>query len=162
MSDTLFSRDEKTQLAAAVMVTGMAVSMVDVGIVSSAIEATAMGKEIAAASERYPNNAIIQSLFSPEAVKQAREEGSMNIQLTPEEVKPEVVIDTAIARIQSALAILTDKVSAEDIQQYKEFIYSCADQVAKAAGSGLFGSGSAKVSDKEAIALERIKAVLGL
>ncbi|MBD1910063.1 MULTISPECIES: hypothetical protein [unclassified Leptolyngbya] len=162
MSDATFSRDEMTQLAAAVMVTGMAVSMVDVGIVSSAIEATAMGQEIAAASERYPNNAIIQALFSQEAVKQAREEGSLNVQLTPDEVKPETVVDTAIARIQAALAVLSSKASPEDIQQYKEFIYSCAERVAKAAGSGLFGSGSTKVSDKEAIALERIKAVLAL
>lgn len=162
LSDSTFSQDETTQLAAAVMVTGMAVAMVDVGIVSSAIEANAMGQEIAAASERYPNNAIIQSLFSPEAVQRARAEGSLNIQLTPEQVKSEVVVDTAIAHIQSALGLLEGKASPEDIQQYKEFIYACADRVANAAGSGLFGSGNTKVSEKEAAALARIQEVLGL
>jgi len=162
MADVTFSRDEMTQLAAAVMVSGMAVSMVDLGVVSSAVEANAMGQEISTASERYPDNAIIQSLFSVEAVRQARADGSLTIQLTPDEVKPEVVVDTAIAHIQAALGILDGKASPEDIQQYKEFIYTCAERVANAAGSGLFGSGRDKVSDKEAVALARLKEVLGL
>jgi len=162
MSDLTFSQEEMTQLAAAVLVSGMAVSMVDQGIVSSAIEATAMGQEIATASERYPDNAVIQMLFSAEAVKQSRDTGNLSIQLTPEEVKPEVAVDTAIARIQTALGILEGKASAEDIQQYKEFIYACADRVANAAGSGLFGSGRVKVSEPEAAALARLKEVLGI
>lgn len=163
MSDTPLTpltTDEIAQLAAAVLISGMAVSMVDMGIVSSAIEAAAMGQEIATASERYPDNPIIQSLFSAAAVKRAKDDATFRIQLTPEEVKPEVIVETAIAHIQRALGILQAKASPDHIQDYKEFLYACAEQVAKAAGSGLFGTGSQKVSDAEAAALAQLKAAL--
>jgi hypothetical protein len=162
MTTTAYTTEELSTLAGAVMFTGMAVAIVDAGLVSTAIEANAMAKEVAGASQKYPTNTIIQSLFSEEAAKAAKEHGKAKVEINAEEMKPDTAIDTAIAKITEALAVLEGKATAEEIQQYKEFIYTCADRVANAAGSGLFGSGATKVSDTEAAALTKLKMALGL
>lgn len=156
---TDYTVEEKTALAEAVMLTGMAVSIVDVGIVSTAIEAAAMAKEIGGASKKYPDNGIIQSLFNPE---NPSKEVSSSLQVQAEEMRPEVAVDTAIAKINRAITILTAKNTPEEIQEFKEFLYHCGEVVANAAGSGLFGSGNPKVSETEAAALAKIKVALGL
>jgi hypothetical protein len=161
MEVTNYTSEELLKIAGGVMVSGMAVAMVDMGIVSTAIEATAMSKEIAGAAKKYPNNAIIQALFSEEAIKKAKADKPDPIAIKPEEMKPETAIATATTKINEALAILNQKATPGDVQQYKEFIYACADRVANAAGSGLFGSG-VKVSEKEAAALASLKGVLGV
>ncbi|WP_026731222.1 hypothetical protein [Fischerella sp. PCC 9605] len=162
MTTLMLGSDDLSKLTSAVMTSGMAVSIVDVGIISTAIEAGAMAKEIAGAAKKYPNNSVIQALFSDDAMKKAQTEGYLKVEAKPEEMTPEKAVDTAIARIAEALIVLEGKASAEEIGEYKQFIYSCAARVANAAGSGLFGSGSPKVSDKEAVALAKIKAALGL
>lgn len=156
-----YSSDEIAKVAGAVMVSGMAVAMVDMGVISTAIEAAAMAKEVAGAAKRYPNNTIIQSLFSEEAVEKAKAQGTAKVEIKAEDMKPETAVDTATKAIAEALAILHSKATPEEIKEYKEFIYSCAEAVANAAGSGLFGTG-AKVSPTEAAALARLKATLEL
>jgi hypothetical protein len=155
-----YTPEELSKLAGAVMVTSMAVSMVDVGIVSTAMEANAMAQELIGAAKHHPNNAVIQALFSEEAMK--AKDNPAKLQIKPEEMKPEIAVDTAIAKINDALSVLAEKASSDDVQGYKAFLYACAERVANAAGSGLFGSGSQKVSDKEASALAKIKTTLGL
>ncbi|MBR8830575.1 MAG: hypothetical protein N5P05_003896 [Chroococcopsis gigantea SAG 12.99] len=158
-----YSTEDLSKVASSVMLTGMAVAMVDAGIISTAIEATALAKEIANASKKYPNNEIIQSLFSEEAIEQAQKNKTQPtaLKVEPKDMQPDTAVATAITAINDALAVLGGKASPEDIEQFKGFIYSCADAVANAAGSGLFGSG-AKVSDKEAVALTQIKAALAI
>jgi hypothetical protein len=155
-----YTPEELTTLAAAVMLSGMAVSMVDVGVVSTAIEANAMAQEVAGAAKRYPDNAVIQALFSEDAAKRAKDQG-LKIEVRPEEMKPETAVNTAIDRINAAMSILHTKATPDEIQEYKEFIYTCADRVANAAGSGLFGGGE-KVSPQEAVALDQLKIALEL
>jgi hypothetical protein len=155
-----YTPDELSKVAGAVMVSGIAVAMVDVGIVSSAIEATALAKEVASAATKYPNNAVIQALFSEEAAKALQANPPSRVEVKPEEMMPETAVDTAIAQITEALTLLNAKATADEVREYKEFVYACCDRVANAAGSGLFGSGNPKVSDKEAAALAKIKAAL--
>lgn len=140
------------------MLTGLAVAMVDVGIISTAIEAAAISKEIAGVAKKYPNNSVIQAVFSEAALK------SGNVKLQKPEIKPEEVesgalVDQAIASVTTALSLLAGKATPEEIAEYKTFVYACGDSVANAAGSGLFGSGH-KVSDKEAVALAKFKSAL--
>jgi hypothetical protein len=161
MTAETYSPEELSKVAGAVLISGLAVAVVDAGIISTAIEATALAKEIAGAAKKYPSNTIIQSLFSEEALKQAKESPVTKMELTPEQLQSDRAIDTAIAKVNEALAILNEKATPEEIQQYKEFIYSSADTVAKAAGSGLFGSG-VKVSEAEAAALAKLKAALDI
>lgn len=155
---TNFTPDELKTIIKAPMMTGLAVSMVDLGLVSTVPEAAALSKEMAGAAIKYPNNTVIQSVFSDEAIKS----GTVKVdrpEVKPEDVKSGKVVDDAIAAINSALALLNGKASSEEIAEYKGFVYDCAEAVANAAGSGLFGSGE-KVSDKEAAALTKLKAVL--
>ncbi|WP_017302396.1 hypothetical protein [Nodosilinea nodulosa] len=151
---------ELQTLVKAPMMTGLSVAMVDLGIVSTAIEAAAMSKQIAGAAEKYPANSIIQATFSEAAMKS----GDVKLDkpdIKPEDVKSGAMIDHAIADITAALAVVAGKASDTEIAEYKQFIYNCGTAVAEAAGSGLFGSGS-KVSAAEAAALDRFKTALGL
>ncbi len=157
-----YTPEELSQLGAAIMASGMAVSIVDMGIISTAIEAKAMAEEVTDAAKKYPDNAIIQSLFSQTAVDQLRTEESFKVEVDSEEMQPAFAVNTAICKIEQALAILVDKATPTEIQEYKTFIYACAERVANAAGSGLFGTGSPKVSKKEAIALTKLREALGL
>jgi hypothetical protein len=161
MDATNYTSEELLKIAGGVMVSGMAVAMVDMGIISTAIEASALAKEIAGAAEKYPNNAVIQTLFSEEAIKKAKADHPAAIEIKATDMKPDTAVATATAKINEAIAILNQKATPADVQQYKEFVYACADRVANAAGSGLFGSG-VKVSEKEAAALAALKSVLGL
>jgi hypothetical protein len=155
-----YTPDELSKVAGAVMVSGIAVAMVDAGIVSSAIEAVALGKEVAGAATKYPNNAVIQALFSEAAAKALQANSASRVEVKPEEMMPDTAVDTAIAKITEALTLLNAKATADEVQEYKDFLYACCDRVANAAGSGLFGSGNPKVSDTEAAALAKIKAAL--
>lgn len=157
---TGYTHQELSLIVEAPMMAGLAVAMADLGIVSTAIEAAALSKEMAGAAKRYPNNTIIQSVFSETAIKS----GAVKLEkpeIKPEEVQSGRVVDKAIAAINLALSILNGKATSEEIHEYKAFIYACADAVANAAGSGLFGTGE-KVSDKEATALTKLKSSLAV
>jgi hypothetical protein len=157
---SVYTADELTAIATAPMTAGLAVAIVDMGLVSTAIEAAAMSKQIAGAADKYPTNSIIQAAFSQTALKS----GEVKLEkpdFKSEDVKSGAVIDNAIAAITAALQRVEGKASAEEIAQYKQFIYDCCNAVASAAGSGLFGSGD-KVSAKEAAALARFKLALGV
>lgn len=155
---TSFVPEELKVIAEAPVMVGMAVSIIDPGIISTVPEAAALSKEVIGAAKKYPNNSIIQSVFSEEAIKS----GTTKLDrpnIKPEDVQSGAVVDRAIASVHAALDVLNGKSTAEEIQEYKEFVYSCAESVANAAGSGLFGSGQ-KVSDKEATVLTQLKTVL--
>lgn len=158
---TAYTPQEMSTIAEAPMLVGMAVAMADMGIVSTAIEAAAMSKEVSGAAAKYPNNSIIQSVFSEAALK------SGNIKMEKPEIKSEdvqsgVVVDKALAAVEAAVGVVSGKATPEEIAEFKQFIYSCADAVANAAGSGLFGSGNPKVSAEEAAALAKIKTALAV
>ncbi len=158
---TTYNPQELNAIAEAPMMIGVAVAMVDLGIVSTAVEAAALSKQLLGAAQNYPNNSIIQSVFSDEAVK------SGQIKMEKPDIKPEdmqsgAIVEQAIVAINAALGVLEGKATPEEIREYKEFLYVCADVVANAAGSGPFGLGRDKVSEKEAIALTKIKTALAI
>jgi hypothetical protein len=157
-----YTPEELTKIAGAVMISGMAVAMVDAGIISSAIEATALANEVAGAAKKYASNTVIQALFSESAVQELKDNPAAKITVKAEDLRPDTAVDTAITKINDALGLISAKATPEELQEYKEFVYACCDRVANAAGSGLFGSGTPKVSATESAALAKIKAVLGL
>ncbi|MEA5597449.1 hypothetical protein [Rivularia sp. UHCC 0363] len=156
-----YTSEEMSKVAEAPMMIGMAVAMVDMGIVSTAIEAAAMSKQIAGAATKYPNNSIIQAVFSDAALKS----GTVKMEkpdIQPEDVQSGAVVDKALTTVDAAVAAIGDKATPVEITEFKQFVYDCGDAVANAAGSGLFGSGNPKVSDKEAAALAKIKAAFAV
>jgi hypothetical protein len=150
-----YTLEESTVVLKAVTLSGMAIAMSDLGIISTAIEATALAQEVAGAAKKYPNNSIIQTVFSDESLKKLHLD-------PPKDATPDNILGTAIAAVDAAVAVLTPKATPEELAEYKLFIYTAAEHVANAAGNGLFGSGSPKVSDKEMAALTKLKASLGL
>jgi hypothetical protein len=151
-----YTPEELATVVDAVTASGMAVAIADVGIVSTAIEAAALAKEIVGATKTFPNNPLIQAAFSDESLKK-------NLQTSPgKDFTPDNAVDKAIAAINTALAAVSGKASPDEVTQYKQLIYAAADRVANAAGEGLFGSGAEKVSTREAAALSRLKEALGV
>ncbi|MGB5974392.1 MAG: hypothetical protein WBG38_13800, partial [Nodosilinea sp.] len=156
-----YTPTELQTLVKAPMMTGLSVAMVDMGIVSTAIEAAAMSKQIAGAAQKYPTNSVIQAAFSEETLKS----GDVKFDkpdVKPEDVKSGAMIDQAIGDINAALALVAGKASEAEVAEYKQFIYNCGAAVAEAAGKGLFGTGSTKVSEAEAAALSKFKTALGI
>lgn len=158
---TTYTSDELSAIAQAPMAIGMAVAMADMGIVSTAIEAVALTKEIIGAAQKYPTNSIVQAAFS-EAALSSKQIDRKKMDVQAEDVKSGVVVTKAIAIVDFALAAIGSKATPEEITEFKQFIYACAQAVASAAGSGLFGSGDPKVSPEEAAALAKIKAALNI
>ncbi|MCY7393876.1 MAG: hypothetical protein LH647_20970 [Leptolyngbyaceae cyanobacterium CAN_BIN12] len=150
-----YTPEETAAVIKAVTLAGMAVSIADMGIVSTAIEAGALAQEIVGAAKKYPANSIVQSVFSAEAVKS-------NSPKAPEGMTPDNLVDTAMTAINEAVAIVTAKATPAEVEEYKQFIYAAAEHVANAAGEGLFGTGSTKVSAKESATLIKLKAALSV
>jgi hypothetical protein len=156
-----YTSEELSTIAQAPMAIGMAVAMADMGIISTAIEAVALSKEIVGAAKKYPNNSIVQAAFSETALTSGQiERKKPDVQA--EDVKSGAIVTKAIASVDLALAAIGSKGTPEEITEFKQFIYACAEAVASAAGSGLFGSGSTKISPEEALALTKIKAALSI
>ncbi|MGF1461373.1 MAG: hypothetical protein ACFBSG_20395 [Leptolyngbyaceae cyanobacterium] len=153
-----YTNDEIKAIVSAPMNVGMAIALVDMGIISTAIEAAAMTKAIAGAAKEYPNNSIIQAAFSEESLKQTKIDKP---DVDPEGINSGAYIDQAIAEAQNVIAQLTDKAPESEVAEYKQFIYDCGETVAQAAGSGLFGTG-AKVSEAEAATLTKLKTALAI
>jgi len=153
---SIYTPEEAKKVIKAVTLSGIAVAIADMGIVSTAIEATALAKEVAGVAKKYPNNTIIQGVFSDEAIKKFSPGDA------PKDITPDNAADQAIAAITDAIATLETKATPEEISEYKQFIYSAAEHVANAAGSGLFGTGKTKVSDTEAAVLTKLKVALSV
>ena len=156
-----YSDQELNAIVNGAMLTGMAVAMSDMGIISTAIEASSMGKEIIGAAAKFPNNSVIQAAFSEAALRN----GGLKINkpdVKAEEIANGIFVTNAIAVVNSVVMSLESKATPAEIQEYKSFVYGVAETVAKAAGSGLFGSGDPKISDKEATALAKIKSAMSI
>jgi hypothetical protein len=153
------SQAERSTLMGAPLAAALAVMTVDLGVFSSAQEALALGRELATAAERYPDNPLITGLFSQEALQQGvRPE---RLQIKPEDVRGGHVLDRALEEVDVALELARRKGDAATVQQYCQLIVDGCVAVAEAAGKGLFGSGE-KVSAEERAALDRIRTHLGL
>jgi hypothetical protein len=158
---TTYTSDELSAIAQAPMSIGMAVAMADMGIVSTAIEAVALTKEIVGAAKKYPSNSIVQAAFSEAALTSGKIERK-KMDVKAEDVESGEIVIKAIASVDLAVAAIGDKATPAEVTEFKQFIYACAEAVANAAGSGLFGSGNPKVSPEEAAALAKIKAALSI
>lgn len=153
-----YTPEEIKAITAVPMNIGMAVAMVDMGIVSTAVEAAALTKEVVGAAQKYPNNSVIQAAFSEESLKTTKLDKP---DVKAEDIKSGALVDKAIAEANTVISMLQDKASDTEIAEYKQFIYDCGNAVANAAGSGLFGKGE-KVTPEEAATLDKLKTALGI
>jgi hypothetical protein len=158
---TTYTAEELNTIVHAPMTIGMAVAVTELGIVSSAIEAVALSKQIVGAAKKYPGNSIVQTAFA-DTVLGSGQIDRKQTDIQPEDIKSGAAIDRAIEAVNRAVAAIGTKATPAEIAEFKQFVYACAEAVASAAGSGLFGSGDPKISPAEASALSKIKAGLSI
>lgn len=156
---TTYTPEELSAISEAPVSIGMAVAMADMGIISTAIEAVALSKELVNAAKKYPNNSIVQAAFSETALASNKIDRK-KMDVKAEDVESGAIVTKAIATVDAAVAAIGTKATPVEVTEFKQFVYACAEAVANAAGSGLFGSGNPKVSTGEAAALAKIKAAL--
>lgn len=152
-----YTDTELEALRGAAFMSGVAIIFCEITLISSAIEFAALTKELKGAAKNHPDSALIQLLFGD----YGSGKGDFKEPQASSDITPTKVMQMAIEYINRAIIVLREKGTPEELQEYKEFIYSCADRVANAAGEGLFGTGE-KVSRKEAATLEKLKAALSL
>jgi hypothetical protein len=121
----------------------------------------ALTKEIVGAAKKYPHNSIVQAAFSETALT-SKEIERKKMDVKAEDVQSGAIVSKAISTVDFAVAAIGTKATPAEVTEFKQFIYACAETVANAAGSGLFGSGASKVSPEEAAALAKIKTALGI
>jgi membrane-bound lytic murein transglycosylase B len=151
--------EERNTLLGGPLSAAMAVMAVDMGIVSCAQEALALGKELAGASSRYASNPLITTLFDPEALRKGIRPDKLEV--TPDDVRNGKVLDRALEEVDQAMALARSKTDEATAKQYAQMIVDSCVAVAEAAGKGLFGSGE-KVTEAEKAALDKIRTHLGV
>lgn len=110
-------------------------------------EVFAMAKAYAEARKEHGDSALLDELVShkPEMDKTKSH--------SPEELKQH-----GLERIRSAVALVEQKATTEELGDYRRFVTSLAERVAGAKGEG----DGDKISEAEAAAIAEIKQALGL
>ena len=116
-------------------------------------EMMAVAKFVDEAQVKYANNLLVQAAL----MRFIDESGNIDTGLDSEKVEyiPEGDVLASVDYVMNMFAGLPE------LPGYKEFIYTLAEKIATAAGTGLLGMG-AKVSPEEAGLLQDLKVQLGL
>jgi hypothetical protein len=157
--NTALTEEEKSLLIRGILTAAMAVMAIDMGILSCAMEAIALGRELENASRRHAHNPLIASLLDSGALRRGLAEE--NLRVEPEEVRSGRVLDRALEQVERAMAVARARADEETVREYARQIVSACEAVARAAGAGLFGTGE-RVTAAERDALARIREHLGL
>ena len=128
----------------------MGVVMADFSVVSFAKEVATIYRF--AHEVQFPDSLLIQDVLA-----ELRSMEPPSSEQSPDEAARGV--DGLLARVGRAVVVLDGAVAAAQAEQFKDFVYAFADQVARAGREGLLGLGP-RVSDKEADFLRRLKEAL--
>jgi hypothetical protein len=74
---------------------------------------------------------------------------------------PEELKQACLKHLSDAVALLSDKATPEEVDEYKKFIVGLANRVAEARKEGFLGLSGDRVSDEERGAIQEIEAALG-
>ena len=126
---------------------GMIVIMADRG--GSVRESFSMAKMYAEARESHGDSQLLDEIVSAKPEIDKARAGSQ------EELK-----EHQLQRIRDAVALVEQKATPEELQEYKQFIRSLADRVANARKEGFLGIGGERVSEDERTAVGEIAAAV--
>lgn len=116
-------------------------------------EVMAVAKFIDQAQMDYADNLLVQAAL----MRFIDEEGNINTGLDADRVE-HIPTQDVLAGVDYVLNLFQ---GLPELNGYKHFIFSLAESIASAAGTGFFGMG-AKVSDEESAILRDLQAQLGL
>ena len=141
-----FNAEEWSVVVGAPLLTAMMVVAADRG--GSVRESVAVAKQYAAARERHEGELMSALLATPPAAATKRPADCASLN------------DEATANLREAIAILERVATEDEAVEYKRFVYSLAESVARAHKEGGFlGSAAKAVSEAEQAALDEIAAI---
>jgi hypothetical protein len=138
-----FTPEEWETIQEAATSAGMIVSTAQRG--GTFREAFAMARAFTDARQDQGDSALLDELVSSKPEVDRTKAGS------PEELR-----ENGLKRIREAVALLEQKATPEEVEDYRRFVISLAKRVAEAKGEG----GDDKISDAERAAIEEIEAAL--
>jgi hypothetical protein len=113
-------------------------------------ETFSMAKAYGEARQEHGDSELLDTIVSAKpAVDKTRAR-------SPEELK-----ERGLQHLRDAVALVEQKATPEELEQYKRFIVSLAERVAEARKEGFLGLSGERVSGDERRALEEIAAALG-
>ncbi len=153
-----FTPEELHLLREIIPLTGFAVAVAgNSGIIGTFKEAAATAKGIGEAAAKYPQNELIQSLL-----KDFSQNRPVMPKYNPLESSIQEKIKTdALEKTRRVIALLTQKASAQEVTEFKQWILAVSENVANAAKEGAFlGIGGERVSAAEKAVLSDLQGVL--
>lgn len=142
-----FDAEQWTLITTAPFLTALLVIAADRG--GTVRESVAISRAYAAARAAEPSPLLEAVISTPPAFDPAK------TPRTPDDLRREAP-DT----LRRAIALLEQKATDEELREYKRFVFSVADTVARAHREGGFlGIGGTKVSEHEQEALDEISAI---
>ena len=144
-----FNAEEWPTLAEAPLLAGMRVAAAGRG--GTLRESLALGRTFAQARQQHGDSELLDELVSsppsidPDSLRELGDIGSASSQ-----------------RLRTAVQLLEQKGTPEDVEAYRGFVLSLAEAAASAHQEGGFlGVGGQEVSDEERQALDEIRSTLG-
>jgi hypothetical protein len=156
-SKTDFSEEEWVRLGRAPLVAGMAISLADPGgPIESIKESTAAIRTVLAAAQSGEHGELVQAVARDVAEKAGRRENP----LAGFRPKGADARDEVLDELRAVNALLVDKASPEEGEQFREWLKTAAQRAATAAKEGGFlGFRAELVSEREQLMLDRLAEV---
>src|SRR6476620_8862403 len=142
-----FTDEEWERLLEAPPAAGLLVITADRG--GSIRETFSMAQAYTEARQQHGESELLDEIVS------AKPEVDHNRAHSPDEAKA-----NSIQHLQNAIALLKDKASPEEVEEYRKFIVALANRVAEARKEGFLGLSGERVSDPEREAIAEIESAL--
>jgi hypothetical protein len=143
-----FTEDEWKQVLEAPPSAGLIVIASDRG--GSVRESFSMAKAYTEARKEHGESELLDEVVN------AKPEMDRTRYHLPEELK-----EASLGHIRDAVALLEEKATPEELEEYKKFIVNLANRVAEARKEGFMGLSGERVSEDERSAVAEIEAALG-
>ena len=147
-----YTKSEWQLLLQAITLVLMIVIASELTFFSAVKEVFALNTIIKRLRLNYQHNQLIQDLL----VDYADAETKIKINEIENAENFADFLEDGLEKLKAAVAIANLKATPIEAQEYKEFLYEIANEIAHTSGEGIFGTGP-KVSEREAIVLEQLK-----
>jgi hypothetical protein len=164
-----FSPSEQELLATTPLLIGSAMAFAESSGMGTVKELLASAKTYIGGMKTYPDNEIIQGVLPDlEDREQSREQAKAVREHAIERLRekgidsPEKIRGLLLDDSKSVASLLTEKASAEEAEQYREWAMAVAENVARAAHEGGFlGFGGTQLSEGEKKLFRELAEALG-
>jgi hypothetical protein len=112
-------------------------------------ESFSMAKAYTEARQQHGESELLDEIVS------AKPEMDRTRAHSPEELK-----EHSLQHLRDAIALLKQKASDEEVDEYRKFVVGLAERVAEARKEGFLGLSGERVSDAERSAIDEVKAAL--